>query len=113
MSQEQSESKCVEAFKRGNKQDAQQLLPQTGQPANIRITYILPGVWYARMVSLLHLAAHRGWMDIIIDLITEHKCDTNCKDSRGHTPLHYAVSYNHVEVKFHELSFSTLKFLWV
>ena len=41
---------------------------------------------------------HHGWMDIIIDLITKYKCDTNCKDSDGRTPLHYAASNNHLEV---------------
>ena len=37
-------------------------------------------------------------MDTIIDLITKYKCDTNCKDSLGRTPLHYATSNNHLEV---------------
>ena len=27
-----------------------------------------------------------------------YKCDTNCKDSYGHTSLHYAASNNHLEV---------------
>ena len=45
--------------------------------------------------TLVHLAAHHGWMDVIIDLITKYKCDPNCKDSRGNTPLHYA---SHLEV---------------
>ena len=52
---------------------------------------------YERL-PMLHLAADHGWMDIIIDLITKYKCDTNCKDSNGHTPLHYAVIRNHLEV---------------
>ena len=73
MSQRQLKSDCEEAFKEGNKQDAERLLPQIGQhAADIRKTTVnLPGVvWYARLVSLLHLAAHHGWMDIVIDLIT-------------------------------------------
>ena len=37
-------------------------------------------------------------MNIIIDLITKYKCDTNCKDTFGCTPLHYAASNNHLEV---------------
>ena len=39
-----------------------------------------------------------GWVDIIIDLITKYKCNTNCKDSHGRTPLHYAAINNHLEV---------------
>ena len=87
---------CVLAFKCGNKQDAERLLPLITQPADIRKTtfYFL---CYTE-VSLLHLAAHHGWMNIIIDLITKYKCDTNCKDSHGRTPLHYAVINNHLEV---------------
>ena len=101
MSQEQLKSKCVKAFEQGNKQDAERLLPQIGQPADIRTTYMyyVPGVWRdTNSVSLLQLAADHGWMDIIIDLITKYKCDTNCKDFRGRTPLHNAVSNNHLEV---------------
>ena len=48
--------------------------------------------------SVLHLAATHGWVDIVIDLITKYKCDTNCKDSHGCTPLHYAARNNHLEV---------------
>ena len=47
---------------------------------------------------MLHLAASHGWVDIVIDLVTKYKCDTNCKDTRGCTPLHYAARKNHLEV---------------
>ena len=86
----------MRAFKAENKQGAERLLPLITQPADIRTTTIY--IWYAEQISLLHLAAHHGWMDIIIDLITKYKCDTNCKDSNGHTPLHYAASKNRLEV---------------
>ena len=33
-----------------------------------------------------------------IDLLPKYKCDTNCKDSSGHTPLHHAIRNNHLEV---------------
>ena len=95
------ENKCEWAFKGRNKQDAERLLPIIQQPANIRTTTTYVSKvwwWYAREVSLLHLAARHGWMDIIIDLITKYKCDTNCKDDRGRTPLHYAACNNHLGV---------------
>ena len=92
-------NECVEAFKQGNKQDAERLLPQTEQPADIRIAdYYIQGVKYAGLLFLLHLAAAHGWMDIVIELIAKHKCDTHCKDYDGHTPLHYAAIYNHLKV---------------
>ena len=92
------EKLCALAFKRGNKQDAKRLLPQIEQPAAIRTTDYVPDVGYAKLISLLHLAAANGWMDIIIDLIKKYKCDTNCKDSHGRTPLYYAVINNQLEV---------------
>ena len=93
--QEQLKSECVQAFKQKNQQEAERLLPQIEQPADIRTTDYVPGV---SETSLLHVAAAHGWMDIIIDLITKYKCDTSCKDSEGSTPLHYAVSSNYLEV---------------
>ena len=97
MSQDQLKRACVKAFKKGNKQDAERLLPLIEQPAELT-TFLSPDMKSTELVSLLHLAAHNGWMDIIIDLITKYKCDTNCKDDYGRTPLHYAVIKNHLEV---------------
>ena len=95
-----AESKCLEAFVIGNKQDAERLLPQIQQPADIMTTpYSIPGMmWHTRLVTLLHLAAHNGWKDIIITLITKYKCDTNCRDNYGNTPLHYAAKNSHLKV---------------
>ena len=97
MSQEQLKRDCVKVFKKGNKQDAERLLPLIEQPAELT-TYFSPDTKSAKLVTLLHLAAYHGWIDIIIDLITKYKCDTNCKDGYGRTPLHYAVRNNHLEV---------------
>ena len=65
MAQEQLQSECAKAFKQGNKQDAERLLPQIEQPADIRAyTCNIPDMWwYVRLVSLLHLAAAMaGWI---------------------------------------------------
>ena len=100
MSQERLKSECANAFKEGNRQDAEGLLPQVEQPADIRtITYYVPDVWwYAEQVSLLHLAAHHGWIDAVMNLIVKYKTNTNCKDSYKRTPLHYAAINNHLEI---------------
>ena len=50
-------------------------------------------------LPMLHLAAREGWMDIVIVLVTKffnYNGDTNCNDSDGRTPLHYAVINNHL-----------------
>ena len=101
MSQKKLKSDCVKAFKLGNKQDAKQLLPRIKEPADIESRYGKPSMQYneyIRQISLLHLAAGNGWKDIVTDLITKYKCDTNCKDSDGRTPLHYAVINDRLEV---------------
>ena len=90
-----AESKCLEAFRKGNKQDAEILLPQIQQPADIRTLTLESILW---LVTLLHLAAYYGWKDIIINLITKYKCDTNFRDTDGHTPLHHAAKNGHLEV---------------
>ena len=103
MTQKQLESECLEAFKQGNKRDAERLLPQIRQPATVRTTVyygvilIVNDITNSRS-SLLHLAAAHGWMDVVIDLITKYKCDANYKNSWERTPLHYASAAGHLEV---------------
>ena len=75
MSQEVSE--FLDAFKRGNKEDAVRLLPQIQQPAKVT---------YSVNISLLHDAARHGWLDVVIELATKYKCDVNYKDLTGATP---------------------------
>ena len=100
----------LEAFIEGNKRDAERLLPQIRQPAKViiktrdwssTITLNANGINIDNidyLSSLLHLAALHGWMDVVIDLITKYKCDTNCKNSWDHTPLHYASIAGHMHV---------------
>ena len=94
---EQRTDECVETFKSGNKQVAEQLLPNI-RPTVVRTTFKF---WYyssVAMVSLLHLAAFRGWKDIAICLVTVHNCVANWRDDIGNTPLHYAAYNGHLEV---------------
>ena len=47
---------------------------------------------------LLHHAAWHGWLDVVIELATKYKCDVNCKDLIGNTPLHDAATNDQLEV---------------
>ena len=84
----------MKAFIKGNKQDAERLLPQIHQPAKVK-TY---GGQARGRASLLHHAAQHGWVDVVIELSTKYKCDVNCKDDVGYTPLYWAASNCQVEV---------------
>ena len=104
MSQKHLESECLQAFIQGKKRDAERLLPQIRQPAEVRTRYttasVVNGIKIKFKVksSLLHLAAAHGWMDVVIDLITKCKCNANCKNSRERTPLHNASAVGHLEM---------------
>ena len=84
---------CKLSFKQGRHDEASQLL-RLRQPAALR-TYCnlvdIPGLECTN-VSLLHLAALHGWMDIVASLLCEYNCSSQCCDSMGHTPLHYAAA---------------------
>ena len=49
-------------------------------------------------VSLLHLAAYWGWIDVVTELVSVHGCSIDCKDEDQNIPLHYAASSGHLEV---------------
>ena len=110
MEQPRLEKECLEAFIRGDKRDAERLLPQILQPRKVMIcmgTFVESRrvrvnsiEVYVNGSSLLHLAALHGWMDVVIDLITKYRCDVNCTGYRneGRTPLHCASIGGHLEV---------------
>ena len=80
---------------------AEQLLPRIPLPAVRTITTtfeipVCPTVCF--MVTLLHLAAHWGWGDVVTALVSVYYCAANSKDSDGQIPLHYAAYNGHVEV---------------
>ena len=99
------ESKLLNAFKRGTKQNAVRLLPQVSQLADIRITtdykVVVNDTWkivVASGSSLVHLAAIHGWIDVVKDLTIRYKCHANCKNSRERTPLYSASATGQLEM---------------
>ena len=99
--QQNDEKDCINAFKRGNKLMAEQLLPRMPLPAvrTITTTFQLSPTWVmSSMLTLLHIAAYWGWGDVVIALVSVYYCAANSKDSRGRIPLHCAALNGHVEV---------------
>ena len=86
------EQQCVAAFKQGNHDQAVQLLPQLQQPGDVTTEFKLyrKRELLNRDVTLLHLAAYHGWLDII-NTLQQHVLVYDCRDSEGLTPLHYAA----------------------
>ena len=99
MAEGRREEQYIIAFKNGNKLMAEQLLPSIPQPATITTTF--QSILYPlqiSLVSLLHLAAYWGWRNVVTALVSVYNCAANCKDKKGHSPLHYAASNGHLEV---------------
>ena len=85
---------CLAAFKNGDRPSAVQKLALLSDPDNtIKTTF-----QRVKNVSLLHLAAHHGWLDVATDLVTKLFCTADCKDGNGDSPLHYAARNGHSEV---------------
>ena len=63
-----------------------------------RLKRLPTGKQYNTRLPLLHVTTDHSRIDTVIDLITKYECSTNCKDSDGCTPLHYAAINNHLEV---------------
>ena len=80
--QDKYDEDCIAAFKDGDIHLAEQLLNSCYARGQLPVS-----------VSLLHLAAYRGWKDIAKCLISVHSCSANWKDSEGHLPLHYAANF--------------------
>ena len=86
------------AFKTGGKVAAENLLPCVLQPSDIRTTFDFGNYKDMSRVSLLHIAAFKGWMSTVSKLVARYGSDINHEDSCGHVPLHYAAYNGHLEV---------------
>ena len=74
------DSKITHAFKNGNYKRASELLQKVRDPNNVDLLYFYPDKYkhiYCNTykVSLLHLAAYNGWLDICHQLITKYNHD--------------------------------------
>ena len=90
-----NELTSLSPFVLGDHDKALQLLPSLQQPAAIRTLCVCCNIDSDRKlctdVSLLHLAAFHGWIEIVISLVSRYDCNTQCRDSWKQTPLHYAA----------------------
>ena len=97
-----AKEKCLWTFKNGTMGEALQLLPklEAGQADSIRMVTSIDEEWShdPALVSLLHLAAYRGWLVVIDELATNYGCDINWRDNSGFIPLHYAALNGQLEV---------------
>ena len=96
---------CVKAFKEGKRLLARQLLSRILQPATVTTTFPFPTTFpfglikpISTKVSLLHLAAYWGWIDVVTELVSVHGCSIDCKDENQNIPLHYAALAGNLEV---------------
>ena len=74
----------------GNKQEAIHLLSAFPDQSAIK------NINDSNSRYLIHLAARRGWTELVELLITTYHCDPNYTTSIGWTSLHLACTYNHL-----------------
>ena len=88
--------RCVLAFQVGDYKLVVQMLAEVQHPEAITCTANIVGLNRSG-VSLLHLAAYHGWLDIVASL----RIKVDNKDSLGQTPLHYAAARGNLNVVMH------------
>ena len=80
-------TKCAEAFSTGNHAEAVRLLPCVQEPKKLCVSE-----------SLLHLAAARGWTDVVKELVTKYDFNPACLDSKRSMPVHEGARNGHIDV---------------
>uniref|UniRef100_A0A1X7TQI9 Uncharacterized protein n=1 Tax=Amphimedon queenslandica TaxID=400682 RepID=A0A1X7TQI9_AMPQE len=84
------ESKCWDAIRNRDHEEAVRLLPLVKEPNKIKREW--------DNANLLHLSSRHGWLDVTKDLITKYHCDPQERDGMDRTCLHWAAEGNHVDV---------------
>ena len=72
------ETKCYDAFNYGRREEALRLLKEVKDPHIVKSK---------SNFTILHCAAHHGWLDVVKELIIEHQFHPGCKDDDGNTSL--------------------------
>ena len=98
--------KLLRAFTNHDKHEVLQLLPFIDQPHTVRDESRLGGLFPGS--TLLQLAARRGWLDTCQVLVEQYKCKPDDTDVLGHSVLHIACLYGHVEVVKYLLRFQSV-----
>ena len=92
---EDTESECIRSFILADHDKATQLLPSLHKPAAVRTSYTFlnndASTKLCENVSLLHLAALHGWMDVVTNLLNMYDSDCECRDNQEIALLHYAA----------------------
>ena len=89
---EDLQQRCTAAFKQGDHDETGRLLPEIQEPQDIVTEFCLAGFkTTSTNVTLLHLAAYHGWLDII-KTMKEYYKRNYYTDSNGRSPLHYAAA---------------------
>ena len=74
---------CFEAFNYGRREEALRIMKKIKDPRTVKDR---------DNFTILHCAAHHGWLDVVEVLITEHQFIPDCEDKDGNTPLSKARS---------------------
>ena len=60
--------------------------------------YLCSSVVSMQGATALHMAAHKGCVDVVKGMVAVKQCEVNAVDNEGRTALHHAAAQGHVAV---------------
>ena len=88
-------SELYQAFQKGDLFISLELLEKTGsEDLKIRLESLV----HLNGKTLLHLACHHGWLDVVKLLIEKYECNAIVEDHEKLTPFHCACKYGHLDI---------------